>query len=59
MSRSFKGFEFLSGAAPAGWIATAGVYLVSIGIEIFGRFGGGKKLWAYVEAERAREMERK
>ena len=47
MSRSFKVCEFLSGAAPAGWVSTAGVCLVSFRLEVFGCFGRGEEEWAY------------
>lgn len=47
MARSFKVCEFLSGAAPAGWVAAAGVLLVRFGFEVFGCFRRGEEEWAY------------
>lgn len=47
MARSFKVCESLSGAAPAGWVAAAGILLVGFGFEVFGCFGRGEEEWAY------------
>lgn len=47
MARSFKVCESLSGAAPAGWVAAAGVLLVGFGFKVFGCFGRGEEEWAY------------
>ena len=47
MTRSFKVCESLSGAAPAGWVASPRVLLIAFGFEVFGCFGRGEEEWAY------------
>ena len=47
MTRSFKVCESLSGAAPAGWVASPRVLLIALGSEVFGCFGRGEEQWAY------------
>lgn len=47
MAGSFKVCESLSGAAPTGWVAAAGILLVRFGFEVFGCFARGEEEWAY------------
>lgn len=47
MAGSFKVCEPLSGAAPTGWVAAAGILLVRFRFEVIGCFARGEEEWAY------------